>query len=218
MRVARVMAMIAAAGATAGALADNVLQVDVDALSAEASGTFSESFTGDLHVFNTATDADLNGNAEILDVLIDGTAQSTGGAGVGDFAFDMTISFAAGKITDGSLTLAVDQSGSENSYTADIAPTSGVAILDIGGIFLIGGLTFDGLFDAPLGTFLGVDVSTWGSVQPVSGSFSQIAFEPDAGNADADTDVDVFIAVPTPAAAGMASVGFLTLLGRRRRL
>lgn len=60
-------------------------------------------------------------------------------------------------------------SGSENSYTADVAPTCDVAILDIGGIFLIGRLTFDGLFDTPLGTFLGVDVSPWGSLQPVTG-------------------------------------------------
>ncbi len=75
-----------------------------------------------------------------------------------------------------------------------------------------------GELDTPLGTFLGVDISPWGSLQPVTGSFAQIAFEPGDDFVDADTDVDVFIMVPTPAAAGMASVGFLTLLGRRRRL
>ncbi len=218
MRKAAAASLIGVLGLTTGALADQVFQVDVDALTAEATGAFSETFTGDLHVFNTAADPDSNGNAEILDVLINGAAQGTGGAGVGDFAFDMSISFTDGKITSGSLHLAVDQAGSENTYTASIGTTSSSAILDIGGIFIIGGLTFDGLFDAPAGTFLGVDVTPWGDEQPDLGSFAQIAFQPDGSFTDADTDVDVFISVPTPAAAGMASVGFLTLLGRRRRL
>ena len=218
MKKTMAASVVGVLGLTTGTLADQIFQVDIDALTAEATGAFSETFTGDLHVFNTAADPDANGNAEILDVLINGGAQATGGAVAADFAFDMTISFDGGKITSGSLMVGVDQSSSENAYSASIAPTAGIAILDIGGVFLIGGLTFDGLFDSPAGTFLGVDVTPWGDEQPVPGHFSQIAYEPDGSFIDADTDVDVFISVPTPAAAGMASLGFLTLLGRRRRL
>lgn len=212
--------ILAAAASLASApvvLADDVLQIDVDALSAVASGAFSETFTGSLHVFNTAADEDFNENAEILDVLIDGDAQGTGGAGVDEFSFDMVLNFSGGNITSGTIEVAVDQGGSENTYAADVAATSGGSILDIGGTFLIGGLTFDGLFASPAGTFLGVDISRWGDVQPVPGRFAQIAFEPNGDNIDEDTDVDVFIAIPTPAGAAMAGLGLLGVAARRRR-
>ncbi len=218
MKKTTTMAMALMLAGAPAAMADNILQIDIDALSAEASGAFSESFTGTLHIFNNATDADLNGNAEILDLLVDGTAQGTGGATTSEFAFDMNISFAGGEITSGSLTVAVDQGGSENTYTASLAPTSGGAILDIGnGTFLVGGLTFNGLFADADGTFLGVDITRWGSIQPVPGRFAQIAFTPNQDNIDSDTDVDVFIAVPTPAGAAMAGLGILGLAARRRR-
>lgn len=194
------------------------LQIDVDALSAQASGAFSETFTGSLHVFNTAVDPDINGNARILDVLIDGSAQGTGGADAAHFSFDLSITFSGGDITGGSLSVAVDQGGSENTYTASLSTSSGGAILDIGGgTFIIGGLTFDGTFADAAGTFLGVDISNWGSRQPLPGRFSEIAFNPDARGLDRDTDVDVFVTVPLPSGIAMASLGLVAVVARRRR-
>ncbi len=202
------------AGSTLG---DTVLQIDIDALSAKADSAFSATYTGGLHVFNTAADPDTDLDAKILDVLIDGVAQGTGGATVGAFHFDMTIAFSAGKITSGLVTVKVDQTGSEQTYSASLSPSSGVAILDVGGgYFVIGGLTFAGTFATPAGTFLGVDISTWGSAQPVPGSFSDIAFNPDSSHEDSDTDVDLFI-IPLPSGAALAGVGLSGLLVRRRR-
>lgn len=216
MRLGIIVAAVGIAGS--GAMAANELQFDVDALTADASGAFSESFTGTLHVYNTAAMADVNGNAMLLDLLVDGTAQGTGGASTSAFSFDLSISFSGGDITGGSVSIAVDQGGSENTYTASLASSSGGAILFIGGgTYIIGGLTFDGTFADAAGTFLGVDITPWGSRQPVPGRFSQIAFNPDARGRDVDTDVDVFVAVPLPGAAGMASLGVLGLASRRRR-
>lgn len=205
------------AGLAGSAQAANELQFDVDALSAQATGglPFSESFTGTLHVYS-AGDA----NARILDLLVDGSAQGTGGASAsaGEFDFDLSISFSGGDITGGTVSIKADSSGSENTYTASLSSTSGGAILFIGGgTFIIGGLTFDGLFADAAGTFLGVDVSPWGSVQPVPGRFSEIAFNPNAAGFDMDTDVDVFVTIPLPGAVGMASLGLVGLAARRRR-
>lgn len=217
MKKTLILAAAASLASAPAVLANDVLQIDVDALTAVASGAFSDTFSGTLHVFNSAADEDINENAEILDVLIDGNAQGTGGAGVGDFSFDMFLTFNAGSITGGTIQVAVDQGGSENTYDASVAATSDGSILDIGGTFLIGGLTFDGTFASPAGTFLGVDISPWGVVQPVPGNFAQIAFNPNQNNIDADTDVDVFIAIPTPAGAAMAGLGLLGVAARRRR-
>jgi len=211
-----VLGVFMAAGSAA--VADEVLQIDVNGLTAEVSGDFSETFTGTMSVFNTPAMPDVDGDAEILDVLVDGTAQGTGGAATGAFAFDMALSFSSGMLTGGSITVAVDQGASENSYSASVAPSISGAILDIGGgTFLIGGVTFDGLFADAAGTFLGVDITRWGDIQPVPGSFAQIAFEPNGNNTDADTDVDVFVAIPTPAGAAMAGLGLVGLTTRRRR-
>lgn len=194
------------------------VQFDVNALSAQASGAFSESFTGTLHVFNSSANPDLNGNARILDVLVDGAAQLTGGANAASFFFDLSISFLSGDITGGTLSMGVDQGGSENSYAASLSAGSGGSILSIGGgTFIIGGLTFDGTFSDPTGTFLGVDISNWGSRQPLPGRFSEIAFNPDSHGTDRDTDVDVFVAIPLPGAAAMGAIGVGGLVGLRRR-
>ena len=219
MKRAQTLAIITAAGLSSSALADHVLQIDTNALSAEADSAFSDTYTGDFRVFNTASTPDTDGDAEILDVLINGAAQGTGGATASEFYFEMNIEFSAGKIVSGDVTVKVDQSGSENTYTAALAPTASVAIQDVGGlgiIFNIGGLTFAGAFASPTGTFLGVDISPWGNAQPVPGRFSEIAFIPDSSNNDSDTDVDVFI-IPLPSGAALASIGLMGMLARRRR-
>lgn len=217
MRTAGVIGAAAIAAAAGFAQAGDVLQVDLDALTARASGAFSETFTGTFRMHNTAADPDVDGDAAILDVLIDGVAQNTGGANAAGFGFDMNLTFANGFITSGNILLTVDQAGSENTYTASVSPAQSPSILNVGGSFLIGGLTFDGMFSDPSGTLLGVDITRWGSIQPVPGFFSTITFEPNAANMDVDTDVDVFVMVPTPAAAGMAGLGLVGLGLRRRR-
>ena len=198
-----------------------VFQIDIVALSAASAGPFSDSYTGAFSVFNTPAEPDTDLDAEILDILVDGVAQSTGGALAADFFFDLNIVFSAGKIASGDLTVKIDETGSENTYTATLKPTVGVAIQDVGGlgtIFNIAGLTFDGMFSSPAGTFLGVGVSPWGSIQPVPGWFSEIAFQPvGAGHEDADTDVDVFVTIPLPTGAVLAGVGLSGVLIRRRR-
>lgn len=198
------------------ASAQGLLQLDIDALSARAIGTpFDENFTGDLRIFNTAAEPDVDGDAKILDVLIDGTRQFTGGADAPEFSFLLEIAFLNGDIVSGGLSVSHDQTGSENTYVATLSP--GVnSILDIGGgSFILGGLTFGGLWNNPAGTFLGVDISPWGSVQPVDGFFANIAFEPDANNFDSDVDVDVF-QIPAPGTLALVGLGGLAAARRRR--
>lgn len=216
--VRRVTMAAVLAGVAGLASANDVLQVDVNGLSARSSGAFSETFTGSLSVFSSVANPDLDGDAEILDVLIDGTNQNTGGAAFGDFSFEMTLTFANGTLNAGFLQVRVDENGSENTYSAMVSPGSGGSILEIApGQFIIGGLTFDGMFANPAGTFLGVDITPWGSRQPVPGRFSQIEFSPDGRNEDRDTDVDVFVLIPMPGAAGLAGLGLAGLALRRRR-
>eukprot|EP01026_Neomeris_dumetosa_P040137 TRINITY_DN3313_c0_g1_i4.p1 TRINITY_DN3313_c0_g1~~TRINITY_DN3313_c0_g1_i4.p1 ORF type:complete len:192 (-),score=32.21 TRINITY_DN3313_c0_g1_i4:26-601(-) len=112
------------AAIASGTLADNILQFDINGLSAEASGTFSESFTGTLDVFNKAGRLDTDTDARFEEVLINGDGQATGGADHLDFGFDMSITFAAGKITGGSVSVLVDQGGSENTYSASLAASA----------------------------------------------------------------------------------------------
>lgn len=211
----RAFGLVAGLACASPVFSQEVMQVDIDAMSTRADGPFSESFTGNLLVFNSLANPDLDGDARILDVLIDSVVQDTGGASAGEFSFEMTIDFVGGDIVDGSLTLSADATGSENSYSARLLPSTGGAILHIGGgTFVVGGLTFDGLWSTPLGTFLGVDVSPWGSVQPVPGRFAEIAYTPNARFEDADTDVDVFV---LPAPATVALLGLAPLTARRRR-
>ncbi len=214
-RIVVASALVALAGV---ASADSVFQIDINGLTARASGAFSESFTGTLSVFSSPANPDLDGDAEILDVLVDGVNQNTGGASFGNFFFEMDLTFSNGSLNAGLVTVKVDENGSENTYTAMVSPTGGSSILEIGpDTFLIGGLTFDGMFADAAGTFLGVDITPWGSRQPVPGRFSQIEFSPDANFEDRDTDVDVFVLVPMPGAAAMAGLGLLGLGVRRRR-
>eukprot|EP01026_Neomeris_dumetosa_P033530 TRINITY_DN26769_c0_g1_i6.p3 TRINITY_DN26769_c0_g1~~TRINITY_DN26769_c0_g1_i6.p3 ORF type:complete len:159 (-),score=23.04 TRINITY_DN26769_c0_g1_i6:98-574(-) len=155
MKTASILAL---AGMTGMAIAQEELQVDLDALSATADGPFSESFTGSMFVFGSVANPDLDGDASILDVIIDGDSQGTGGADHLEFSFEMAVSFAGGDITGGEVLLAVDGGGSENTYTAGLMPSVGGAILDFGAGFIISGVTIDGNFADADGTLLGVDI------------------------------------------------------------
>ncbi len=210
----KIASIVALAGTAGMAIAQDVLQVDVDALSAEASGTFSDTFTGDLLVFGSLANPDIDGDASILDVVIDGNSQGTGGAAPGAFSFEMAMTFANGEITAGEISLSADATGSENTYTADLVATNGGAILDAGAFFIVSALTTNGNWTDSNGSFLGVDVTPWG--QNVDGFFAQIDFNPNDNNIDLDTDVDVFMFVPAPGTA-LGLVAGLGLMGRRRR-
>lgn len=209
------IAVILALGGSAGlAMGQDLLQIDINALSAQASGPFSETFSGDLLVFGSIANPDLDGDASILDVLIDGNAQNTGGATTGEFSFEMSIVFDDGDVVSGELFVSHDANGSENTYSTALVATGDGAILDTDGIFIISALTTGGNWTDSSGTFLGVDVTPWG--QNVDGFFAQIGFSPDANFADLDTDVDVFMFVPAPGTA-LGLLAGLGLMGRRRR-
>ena len=198
------------------AMAQDLLQIDTNAMTTRASGPFSEEFTGSFSVLNTALEPDIDGDAMLLDLLIDGVRQNTGGADGDHFSFMLEIEFVDGDITSGSAMIAHDMSGSENVYTAELVASSGGAILEVGvGTFIIGGMTFNGLWEDALGTFLDVDISPWGLFQPVEGRFADIAFTPDENHLDPDTDVDLFMVVPAP--AGVMVFAAAGLLCRRRR-
>lgn len=213
----RIVTAAGIATLSGAAAAQPVLQVDINALSATASAPFNQNFTGQLHVFHTPADPDVDGDAEILEVLIDGTSQNTGGAEPDEFSFEMFANFSGGMLTGGSLTVSVDANGSENTYTANILPSGSPSILHIGGgIFLLGGDTSGGNFTNPGGTFLGVDISPWGNFQPLPGAFTQIELNFGANLLDADTDVDVFV-VPTPGSLVLLAIGGLAAMPVRRR-
>lgn len=200
----------------ASSFAQSTLQIDSNAMTTHSSGPFSELFSGIFTVLNTPGDPDVDGDARILDLLIDGVRQHSGGADAADFGFELNVEFDGGDIVSGTLAVSHDAFGSENIYTAILEPSNGGAILEVGdGTFIIAGMTFEGLWADPFGTFLNVDISPWGSVQPLSGQFADIAFTPDENNLDPDTDVDVFMVVPAPATGILViSAG---LLGCRRR-
>ncbi len=209
-----VSVILALAGSAGLAMGQDLLQIDIDALSAQASGPFSDTFTGDLLVFGSLANPDIDGDASILDVIIDGNSQNTGGAATDEFSFEMSIFFDGGNVVSGELFVSHDANGSENTYSTALVPTDESAILDAGTFFIISALTTSGNWTDSNGTFLGVNVAPWG--QNVDGFFAQINFQPDSNFTDTDTDVDVFMFVPAPGTALGLVVG-LGLMGRRRR-
>jgi len=200
------------------ASAQELLQIDMNGLGAEFSGqgVFDEDFTGTLHVFNNIGSPDPDGDAFILDLLIDGVAQGTGGASAGEFSFDLIAEFVGGSIVGGSIMVSVDTGGSENTYSSLLLPDGDGSILDIGGgTFLIGGAYGGGdHWTDPNGTLLGVDISPWGNAD---GFFNQIELNfAGGGTMDLDTDVDMFFIVPAPGTLALLGMGGLLATRRRR--
>lgn len=197
-------------GVAGAASADTVLQFDVNALTATAvpdgggSLPFDTSFTG------TITLAD-DANSTLNDLFINGSAQGYTGS-MSDFTGSITL--VNGVVTGGSFTI-TDIGG--DTYTASIESGSGSVGTAAGnsGPFTIDGLTFLGTLSDSM--FANVDVSPWFDVQPLSGSFLQFTFGPDAQGVDTDTDVDIFAVVPLPGPAAMGFVGLAGLVGLRRR-
>lgn len=229
------VAVIAAAGSTA--YAGNELQIDVNSLTTTvmgavpASGTpvdmynpgvgilgagaprgggFGTNFTGSLAMTDDATSV-------LAGILIDGSDANP----VGSLAdFSGQIDFVNGAVSGGFLQVDVLESDgvTMNSYTAQIFDGAGQITTQAGQGFKIDGLTFMGAFSSD--TFAGVDVSLWDESEPLTGSFLQFKFNPDANGVDMDSDIDIFVVVPLPTAPALAGIGLVGMLGvtRRRRL
>lgn len=208
------MTIALAVALASSAQAQSKLQIDVNALTAQASGPLSIDFTGRLEIFTLAVDPDPN--ARILDLLIDGTRQHTGGAASDMFEFFMALDFESGSIVSGEVRVAVDAAGSENIYEALALPTIEGSILEFGGQFLIGGQTQGGVFTQPQGSILDLGIGSWGSAMPNEGLFAIIGLNPDGQGFDANADVDVYILTPAPGVLATIGLG-LFATGRRRR-
>lgn len=201
---AAAVAMLAGAGV---ASATTELQIDVNALTATAGPGFSTSYTGNVTLTT-------NVNSMLAGMLIDGVGQSFNGT-LDDF--NGTINLVNGAVTGGSFSVDVLESDAVtvNTYSASIMSGAGAVGTQAGQGFTIDGLTFAGAFTSA--TFAGVDVSPWFNAQPLTGSFLQFAFSPDAQGVDTQSDIDIFVTVPLPAGGAMAFVGLAGLAGVRRR-
>ena len=210
MKIRTAMLMLAALAIPAAA--QSQLQIDTNAIVAEASGPLSEDFTGSLVLRHGGNVTDPDGR--ILDLLIDGTRQHTGGTM--DFSYLLSLTFDSGRITGGELRIGVDDTDSENVYEAIVSEAVSGSIIEIAGQFMIGGQTEGGTFADPDGTLIGLDVSDWGNAAPTLGSFAIIGLNPDGNGIDPDADVDVFILTPTPGVLPALGMG-LAFCSRRRR-
>jgi len=200
-------AALAAIAGAATAEATQVLQIDVNSLTATAGAGFGTGYTG-------TVDLTTNANSELAGILISGAGQAFSGE-LDSFAG--SISLNNGMVDGGSFTVSVLEADmvTINTYTASIVSGEGQVNTQAGQGFSIDGLTFQGAFTSA--TFAGVDVSDWFNTQPLSGSFIQFAFNPDAQGVDSDSDVDIFVAVPLPAGGAMAFAGLAGLASVRRR-
>lgn len=200
-------AAIAALAGAATAEATQTLQIDVNALTATAGPGFGTGYSG-------TVDLTTNSNSELAGLLINGVGQSF--VGTLD-AFSGSIELDNGTVDGGSFTVSVLEADSVtvNTYTASIVSGDGQVNTQAGQGFSIDGLTFQGAFTSNV--FAGIDVSDWFNVQPLSGSFIQFAFDPNAQGVDPDSDVDIFVTVPLPAGGAMAFAGLAGLASVRRR-
>lgn len=209
-------ALAVAAFAVGSASATTVLQFDVNALTATAvpggggALPFNLNFTGAVILTNTG-----DANAALVDIFIDGTSQNYGGALAAVGGFTATINLVLGVVTGGNLSI-TDVGG--DNYAAVITPGSGQVDDPSGqaGPFSITGLTFAGFFSG--NAFANVNVTPWNTNEPLSGSFLEFTFGPDANTGiDENADIDVFVVIPLPTPFGMAGVGLLGLAALRRR-
>lgn len=227
-------AVIASAGSVA--MATNELQIDVNSLTTQVMGApsasapdmynadgdlgataglprgggFGTTFTGSIAMSDDATSV-------LAGILIDGVNANAMGS-LSDFSGQ--IDFNNGSVTGGFLQVDVLETDgiTVNTYSAQIIGGMGQITTQAGQGFKIDGLTFMGAFSSS--TFAGVDVSLWDEAEPLTGSFLQFKFDPDANGTDVDSDIDIFVVVPLPTAPALAGVSLIGLLGasRRRRL
>lgn len=206
-----------AALVTAGsALAITELQIDVNALRAQAYfGNGSKGFGG---VNHTGTIQLSSGSLSTLaGILIDGANQPIAAGLL--MTFSGTINLNNGFVTGGSMSLSLNNG---DTFNTSIGGGAGQVQFQAGQGFSIDGLLTGAVFNS--NSFAGLDISPWFNDQPLDGSFINFAFGPNVMGFDGDTDVDIFLpadddtpVIPTPLAGTMAGVGLLGLGARRRR-
>ncbi len=200
-------ALVAAAGS--GVASANVLQLDLNALQAQAvDGAGGNSFGGVNHTGSVMlTSGSLS---HIADILLNGTAQNIAAGQL--MSFSGQIDLVNGGVTGGNFALTLTDN---STFTANIVGGQGQVNTQAGQGFSIDGLITSALFSS--NPFAGVDITPWFAAQPLSGSFIEFAFNPNASGFDGDTNLDVFVIVPSPLAGGMAGIGLMGLAARRRR-
>jgi opacity protein-like surface antigen len=217
----KISSLIVAAGLAAGlsgsALAATVVQLDVNSLTATASGvdTFDSTYTGTLTL---AKDS----NSALANVLKNGVGSGIGFTGPfsgASFGFSATFDFVGGAITG----LGLSVTAGADTYTALVNPGVGNILPDPGspGNFIVAAATRDGTFNGL--TFAGVDVSEFFSFL-APGNFINFKITGTSINGtsrtDTDVDIDIFATteiIPLPNPVGLASVGLVGLVGLRRR-
>lgn len=199
-------ALVCACAADAGSL----LRFDVNSLTASAGAGFDTSYSGAVLLGD-------DGNSVFEDMRIDGAAQAIGAQwSLSDFTGELN--FLNGDITGGSFSVSVTDGLTTDIYSADLVAGSGGIAVQAGQGYLVSGLTFEGMFSGS--TFAGIDVSLWNDAEPLSGSFLNFAFDPDAQGVDSDADYEIYIeavAIPLPAGGALSAAGLLGLAGVRRR-
>lgn len=221
MRRLSIIIGLSVAALAASAQGATEIQLDVNALTATASGgAFGTAFTGTLTLSHDA-------NSGLFGVLKDGNGFGIGFGGPytgANHSFSAMFTFVGGNITGVGLSVSVATAFDavlNNTYSASIAPGMGNIDTDKGkpGDFVITARTFGGMFNAA--TYAGVDVSEFfGFSNP--GNFINFkvngASLNGASRSDNDVDIDIFVRpVPLPTGAGMAAVGLVGLAGVRRR-
>ena len=215
---------IAMLAGTTAAMANQTLQIDLNALTisvkdgaGDASAFGGLTHTGSIDFGFDGAVSQINeiaiqvGNGPFVDQGFSGSLVD----------FTGSIILDSGMVTGGSFYVEID---SGDTYTALIEDGSGmVETANTPGGFTIDGLTWDGKFsDAAFGN---VDVFNWFDVQDMgtnlNGSFLHFNFAADDDTGEGYGDVDAFVVVPLPPAAlagagmlaGIAGFGYI----RRRR-
>jgi len=204
------LAACSALGFACAADAGSLLRFDVNSLTASADAGFDTTYSGSVLLAS-------DGNSSFEDMRIDGTAQSFGPQW-SLAAFTGEVTFLNGAITGGSFMVSVTDGVATDRYAADLVEGSGSIAAQAGQGYLVSGLSFEGMFSGS--TFAGIDVSLWHDAEPLSGSFLNFAFAPDAQGVDTDSDYEIFVeavVIPLPAGAGLSAAGLLGFAGLRRR-
>ena len=223
MKNLTLVAAVAAGGLAGSASAATIVQMDVNAVTAVASGpAFGPGYTGNLTLSK-------NSASGLFGMLKNGNGVGIGFGGPytgANFAFTATFSFNAGAITGIGYTLKISSALNgtlDNIYSASVVPGVGNILNDPGkpGSYIVGAETDGGSFNAS--TFGGVSVSEFiGTDLP--GNFLNFKIDGalinGASKTDNNVDIDIFVTtnvIPLPTPVGLASAGLIGLVAVRRR-
>ncbi len=212
MKLRSALSVAGALAFASGALANPLLQFDLNGFTVRATGTFGTSFTGSLNI--------TRGTGTLNDLVrlpngIGGSATSLGTGGTSLDAFNGVINFTNGVVSGGNLLV---KNSLGQSYSTNILAGSGGIASFVGGGFTIQALTGGGAFSsANWGT---VSVADWfnGQKGGLPGSFLQFRLNPSLQGTTSDMDLFVDVVPLPPAAwAGLATLGGAYAVRRLRR-